>query len=275
MKNDELNSLLPKIKNIVQQAGKAILEIYEKNKEYSIELKSDGSPLTEADKIANQIIIDGLSEITPEIPILSEEGADIPYAERVLWEQYWLVDPLDGTREFLDRTGDFTVNIALIYKKQSILGVVYVPISNVCYYAARGIGAFKEENNFINKIQVALETPEKIRIVASRLHAKERLAVFLEKMPNYEITSIGSSLKFCLVAEGKADVYPRIGLTSEWDTAAAQCIVEQAGGFVIDLYGLPLHYNFSDSLLNPYFLVIGNKNINWQFYFPRESFLEK
>jgi len=266
-----MDDLLQAVKGIAYQAGQAILDIYQSAQEQNIEYKRDGSPLTTADKIANEIIIQGLTKLTPNLPILSEEGADIPYSERVSWDCYWLVDPLDGTREFIQRTGDFTVNIALIEKQHSVLGVVYVPVSDVCYYAARTVGAFKEQTgSAAEKIRVCTDIPESIRVVASRLHGKERLAPLVEKMPNHEIKYIGSSLKFCLIAEGAADIYPRMGLTSEWDSAAAQCIVEQAGGAVIDLYGLPLHYNVRDSLLNPYFLVVGNKQIDWLAYFPRQ-----
>ncbi len=269
MQNYAMDSLLVAVKELAQLAGQAIMDIYETSQEQPIEYKGDGSPLTEADKVANNIIVQGLAQLTPDTPILSEEGTDISYTERVSWERYWLVDPLDGTREFIQRTGDFTVNIALIEKQHSVLGVVYVPVTNVCYYAARTLGAFKQQGDKSAVIHVTRELPEKIRIVASRLHAKERLTPLLEKIPMHDIDYVGSSLKFCLIAEGKADLYPRIGLTSEWDTAAAQCIVEQAGGSVIDLYGLPLHYNVRDSLQNPYFLVIGNKQINWLSYFPR------
>lgn len=271
MQHDALHNLLPAVKELAQQAGQAILDIYDSVAEQNIEYKNDGSPLTEADKVANAIITQGLMSLTPDIPVLSEEGADIPYSERASWQRYWLVDPLDGTREFIQRTGDFTVNIALIERQHSILGVVYVPTTGVCYFAAKTIGAFKEAADQFNPIQVSQVLPKKIRIVASRLHAKEKLAVILDKLPDYELKTVGSSLKFCLVAEGEADIYPRLGITSEWDTAAAQCIVEQAGGVVIDLYGLPLHYNVRDSLQNPYFLVLGNKaQFHWQEYFSRD-----
>lgn len=266
MQSYATESLLQSVKKIARDAGDAILRIYHTVEEQAIEYKQDGSPLTAADKIANQIIEQGLLKLTPDIPILSEEGTDIPYSERVSWERYWLVDPLDGTKEFLQRTGDFTVNIALVEKQHSTLGVVYAPVKNDCYYAARGMGAFKENAQTDIKILQTVSLPEQIRVVASRLHGNEQLSAFLGRIPNHVTMRVGSSLKFCLVAAGEADIYPRLGLTSEWDTAAAQCIVEQAGGAVIDLHGLPLLYNTRDSLLNPYFLVVGDKRHAWLEY---------
>lgn len=271
MASYSLEELIEPVQALAIQAGNAILNIYEDAQDQIIEVKRDGSPLTKADQLAHEMIIQQLFELTPDIPILSEESTEIPYSERVAWERYWLVDPLDGTKEFLQRTGEFTVNIALIEKQHSVLGVVYAPVSGDCYYAARQVGAFKQTAQAEKIVlQVTQELPAKMRIVASRLHGQAQLTELLEKIAVYEIKYIGSSLKLCLIAEGKADIYPRLGTTSEWDTAAAQCIVEQAGGTVIDLYGFPLHYNATDSLQNPHFLVIGDKGYPWLDFFPKD-----
>jgi 3'(2'), 5'-bisphosphate nucleotidase len=199
--------------------------------------------------------------------VLSEESAGIPYAERAGWSRYWLVDPLDGTKEFIKRNGEFTVNIALIDDGQPACGVVHVPVSGVSYFGCVGEGAFKRHaDGTIEEITVTAQRQAPLRIAGSRSHAGDSLQRFLDKVGPHEIVSMGSSLKLCLVAEGRADIYPRLGPTSEWDTGAAQAVVEAAGGEVTGLDMQPLRYNTKDSLLNPHFLVFGDRQEDWSQY---------
>ena len=254
--------LLNKIENTAIKAGVAILEIYNST-DMGINIKDDDSPLTKADIAAHNIIVDDLQSYTPDIPVLSEESTNISYDIRKKWKKYWLVDPLDGTKEFIKKNGEFTVNIALIEDGKPTLSVVYVPVSNVSYTAAKGYGAFKKHDG--KRQQICTHKPARNIpiVVGSRSHISADVGTYLEKLGNHELTAMGSSLKFCLVAEGNADLYPRLGLTSEWDTAAAQCIVEQAGGHVVTMDNQPLTYNSKDSLLNPYFMVYGDANKEW------------
>ena len=254
--------LLNKIENTAVKAGKAILEIYN-SADFGVEMKSDDSPLTKADLAAHNVIVKDLQSITPDVPILSEESTDIPFSERSQWNKYWLVDPLDGTKEFIKKNGEFTVNIALIENGQPILSVVYVPVKEIAYTAAKGYGAFKMVNGKRQKINSHKPARNIPVVVGSRSHISKDVKTYLEKLGDHEMTAMGSSLKFCLVAEGVADLYPRLGLTSEWDTAAAQCIVEQAGGRVVTLDNEALMYNTKDSLLNPFFMVYGDSNREW------------
>jgi 3'(2'), 5'-bisphosphate nucleotidase len=254
---------------IARDAGEKILDIY--NKDFNIELKDDNSPLTDADLAAHNTIVKHLTSLTPDIPILSEESAKLPFEERQKWHTYWLVDPLDGTREFIKRNGEFTVNIALIENHKSIIGVIHVPVSNVDYFAWREGGAFKHEPGDDNKaITVKKIGDNKLTIAGSRSHGSEQMQAYMKNLGEAELLSMGSSLKFCLVAEGRADLYPRLGLTSEWDTAAAQCIVEQAGGYVTKIDMTPLKYNTKDSLLNPFFFVFGDDSRDWSAYLETE-----
>ncbi|WP_223788464.1 3'(2'),5'-bisphosphate nucleotidase CysQ [Marinicella meishanensis] len=257
-----MNELLKGIEELAVQAGEAILTVYHSD-DFGVDHKADDSPLTKADLAAHRVIVDGLQALTPDIPVLSEESADIPFEERQSWHKYWLVDPLDGTKEFIKRNGEFTVNIALIENGKSILSVVHVPVSNVSYSAAVGVGVFKRETGKKSSIGVMKNSRFKPTVVGSRSHMSEDVQAYLTRLGQHELVSMGSSLKFCLVAEGKADLYPRLGLTSEWDTAAAQCIVEQAGGQVVTLDGKPLLYNTKDSLLNPFFMVYGDPSRDW------------
>ncbi|MFQ5660905.1 MAG: 3'(2'),5'-bisphosphate nucleotidase CysQ [Gammaproteobacteria bacterium] len=252
--------------DIARQASDRILEIYETD--FTVEKKADRSPLTAADMAAHHTICDGLSGLTPDLPILSEESADIPYATRKSWSRYWLVDPLDGTREFVKKNGEFTVNIALIQGHTPVLGVVYVPVSGLCYFASRGRGAYKQDPaHRVQRIHVKTTSPGKFVMAGSRSHGNEQQTRFIEVLgKGTELIAIGSSMKFCLVAEGKVDIYPRFGPTSEWDTAAAHCIVDEAGGMVTDIGLNPLGYNKKESLLNPGFLVIADRHFNWQQY---------
>ena len=257
------DTLLPAVTRLAEGAGTAILEIY--NTDFEVSEKADTSPLTAADLAAHRHIVAGLHEITPGIPILSEESNAIAFSERSRWGRYWLVDPLDGTKEFVKRNGEFTVNIALIDEHRPVLGVVHAPVLGLTYRAAADTGSFRDDlphNERLIPIRTSpVQTPP--RVIGSRSHGSSGMAAFLEAVGEHTLESIGSSLKFCRVAEGQADVYPRFGPTSEWDTAAAQCVVEQAGGAVIDLKGRELRYNTRDSILNPYFLVCGDPAGGW------------
>jgi 3'(2'), 5'-bisphosphate nucleotidase len=254
--------LLQDVIRIAGEASNAILQVY--NSDFAITQKDDDSPLTAADLASHETIVHGLTSITPGIPILSEESASLPWSERKKWQTYWLVDPLDGTREFIKRNGEFTVNIALIHDHRPVLGVVHVPVSHCCYYATVTTGAFKQLNGSVTALHVRKTRPDHFTIAGSRSHGSEQQKRFIDSLgPNTETVIVGSSLKFCLLAEGILDLYPRFGPTSEWDSAAAQCVVEQAGGKVTDLQFRSLHYNTKDSLLNPDFLVIADPQFDW------------
>ncbi len=256
---------ITQIVELARQAGAAIMEIYAED--FSVQEKEDRSPLTKADMAAHQVIVTSLKQLTPEIPVLSEESAQIPYETRRRWARYWLVDPLDGTKEFIKRNGEFTVNIALIEDQRPALGVVHVPVSGISYFAQAGGDAFRQApGQAPQKIQVCPKHRQPVKVAGSRSHAGVDLQRYLEKLGDHEIVSMGSSLKLCLVAEGRADLYPRLGPTSEWDTAAAQAVVEAAGGVVTDTQMQPLRYNTKDSLLNPYFFVSGEKDMDWSVY---------
>lgn len=258
--------LLASVINIASLAAERILEVYKTD--FAVQDKADKSPLTAADMAAHNTICAGLADLTPTIPILSEESASIPYETRRQWRQYWLVDPLDGTREFIKRNGEFTVNIALIKEHRPILGVVYAPVTKHCYFATTGQGAYKQTpSNSADRIQSKTTSADNFIIAGSRSHATAQQARFIESLgKNIKLVTIGSSLKICLVAEGKIDIYPRFGPTSEWDTAAAHCIVDEAGGMLTDTTFKPLSYNRKESLLNPDFLVIADQKFNWGKY---------
>lgn len=240
------------------KAGDAILEVY--NTDFSVDYKDDKSPLTEADCRSHHIIVDGLSKNWPDIPVVSEEsGRQTDFAVRSGWSRFWLVDPLDGTKEFVKRNGEFTVNIALVEDRFPVLGVIYVPVSGNLYFGGRGKGSWRkagpgEDAARIRARHVAEGMP--VTVVKSRSHPSEALEKYLETLNVRDSISAGSSLKFCLVAEGLGDVYARLGPTMEWDTAAGQAIVEEAGGLVVDMNGDRLSYN-KESLKNPHFLVRG------------------
>ena len=247
---------------IAQEAGELILKIY--STKFNVKEKDDMSPLTLADTTSHQYIIHCLQELTPKIPIISEESGVPDYDERKKWDAYWLVDPLDGTREFVKKNGEFTVNIALIINNKPVLGVVDVPTKKHTYVGCKNFGSeIRIKGQKISQIHVAKRSQNPIRVVGSRSHAGTSLNAFLKKLNNYKIISMGSSLKFCLIAEGSADIYPRLSPTSEWDTAAAQAIVEQSGGKVITLDGKSLRYNKKEDILNPHFLVIGPEDYDW------------
>jgi 3'(2'), 5'-bisphosphate nucleotidase len=250
---------------IARAAGERILAVY--NRPFAVERKEDGSPLTAADRAAHELIVERLCALTPELPILSEESATIDYSVRSGWRRFWLVDPLDGTREFVKRNGEFTVNIALIDANRPVLGVVHVPVTGVSYLGVAGRGAWKEQGGARAPIRARPYRGGRATVVASRSHRGEAVDRFLARLEAregaYDTASFGSSLKLCLVAEGAADIYPRLGPTSEWDTAAAQCVVEAAGGQVINIHGAPLRYNKPD-ILNPWFLVTGAGDYDWR-----------
>ena len=251
----QMSGLLQQVVSLAVKAGDAILEIYN-GPAFQVTQKEDKSPLTAADLASHHTILKGLREITPEWPVLSEESEDTPYETRRAWSIFWLVDPLDGTKEFLKRNGEFTVNIALIEGDAPILGVVYAPASKRMYFAARGAGAFRQQNGETLPIRVQPGTGGSTRVIVSRSHGSDETETYTRQYGKCEFVPMGSSLKFCLVAEGVADVYPRSGPTMEWDTAAAHCIVEQAGGAVTAADGSPLRYN-KQSLLNPGCLASG------------------
>ncbi|WP_345293181.1 3'(2'),5'-bisphosphate nucleotidase CysQ [Kangiella marina] len=247
-----------KINDIAIDAGRKVMSIYERD--FDIQEKSDNSPLTEADLASHHCIVESLSTITPNIPILSEESADIDWAERSQWHDYWLIDPLDGTKEFIKKNGEFTINIALISGGEPIFGVVYAPVLDELYFGGESIGAWKRAATSTTSISVSESTATPVTVVGSRSHQSEDMKTYLERFDDYELVPMGSSLKICLVAEGKADIYPRLGPTSEWDTAAAHAVLKAAGGRCI-LYDTEreLTYNSKESLLNPYFIAQGPK----------------
>lgn len=258
----ELNAILPTLLEISRRAGDAILEVY--SEDFSITQKEDDSPLTKADLASHVIIRDALSSLTPDIPLLSEESAAIDFATRASWREYWLVDPLDGTKEFVNRNGEFTVNIALIQNHQAVCGVVHVPVSGISYTGITGLGATRIDSDDVHQqINVRRPCADPAVVVGSRSHANPKLVQYLAGAGDYQLVSMGSSLKFCLLAEGKADFYPRLGLTSEWDTAAAHAVVTAAGGRIVKLNGENLEYNHKESLLNPDFLVIADPDRGW------------
>lgn len=243
-----------KVCDIAQKAGTAIMEIYQSP--FTVEMKSDDSPLTAADRAAHVIIESGLQQLYPEIPLLSEEGKCISYEVRNTWKRFWLVDPLDGTKEFIKKNGEFTVNIALIEDGYPVAGVVHLPALGKTYYGVKGDGAWLEEDD-TPPVRIHPRTPgtsSGLTVVMSRSHPSSELDDYLRSINVAESISVGSSLKFCTVAEGKADLYPRLGPTMEWDTAAGQAIVEIAGGKVVDLAGNRLRYNKME-LLNGNFIV--------------------
>ncbi len=269
---EEWEAWLEPVRTLAAEASARILEIYATA--FEVSAKADASPLTAADLAAHQLISAGLRRLTPDIPLLSEESAAIPFAERSRWRRYWLVDPLDGTKEFINRNGQFTVNIALIEDHQPVLGVVQAPVGGLCYFAARGYGAFRAApGQPPQPIMVRpLQPDAPVQVVGSKSHGGPGLQAFVKRLGHCQLVAIGSSLKFCQVAEGSADVYPRLGPTSEWDTAAAQAIVEVAGGRVVSAEtGEPLRYNTRDSLLNPYFIVYGDASRDWLRDIPPED----
>lgn len=247
---------------LAREAGEAIMSVYQRD--FAVEYKDDDSPLTAADLAAHRILVAGLSNLSPALPVLSEESAEsISVAERRAWSCYWLVDPLDGTREFVKRNDEFTVNIALIDESGSaIAGIVYAPALDELAYAAKGEGAWLErcDGKMVLRARALPDVPV---LAVSRSHASAATRALLNGIGAHETLAAGSALKFIRVAQGRADLYPRFGPTSEWDTAAGQCVLEEAGGCVLDLHGHPLRYNRRETLLNPEFLAVGDVGAHW------------
>lgn len=257
---------LDAIIDLSRKAGREILEVY--GTDFAVQGKADASPLTQADLRAHRVIVDGLAQLSPQLPVLSEESADTDISTRRDWQRYWLVDPLDGTKEFVSRNGEFTVNIALIDAHRPILGVVHIPVSDTTYSGIPGVGAWREANERA-RLRIGARTiaASPLRVLGSRSHSNPALAAKLQAMGPHELRAVGSSIKLCVVAEGNADLYPRMGPTSEWDIAAGQAVLEAAGGQVVDMKtGLPLRYNDKPDLLNPDFLAYGDPQCfkRWQ-----------
>jgi 3'(2'), 5'-bisphosphate nucleotidase len=255
----DLPALAQALMPIVARAGAAIMRVYDAG--FTVQHKEDNSPLTLADLESQRVIIEGLGQITPDIPILSEESAQAPWAERQTWRESWVVDPLDGTREFVKRNGEFTVNIALVCDHEPVLGVVAAPAQGLLFWGAVGVGAFSRHHGAA-EIPIQVSAPgTPLRVVGSRSHMSTATAGYLERLGPHVISGIGSSLKFCLIASGKADLYPRFGPTSEWDTAAGQALLEAAGGHVTRLDGHRLRYNCRESVINGDFLAFSHPGV--------------
>ena len=259
--NDETNIL--KILNIAIDAGREILKIYDD--EIIVNSKEDKSPITQADINSNNLIVSRLKNLEPNIPILSEESL-VEWKNRKNWNKYWLIDPLDGTKEFINRNGEFTVNISLIENNYPIFGIIYSPFKSLLYYALKNNGSYKSQtntnlsnlNNF-KKININREKNSTTKVIGSRSHSSKEFLIWVEnKFTNYELVTIGSSLKFCILAEGEADIYPRLGPTSEWDIAAGHIILEEAGGKLKSIDNKDILYNTKEGILNPHFIAYGN-----------------
>jgi len=258
----QLRAWLPTVIDIALAAGRDILRIYETA--FDVTLKRDRSPLTQADLAAQRTIAAGLAALTPDIHMLGEESGPAAFEQRRGWRTLWLVDPLDGTREFVKRNGEFTVNIALVHAGEAVLGVVYAPVTGIAYAASRGGGAFRRDaDGHEMPLHVATPAPGTLRVLASRSHGDAVLDRTLAKLGPQERISIGSALKFGVLAEGSADLYVRRGSTCEWDTAAGHAVVLEAGGEVVDFAGQPLRYNERDTLINPSFIAYADRSGNW------------
>ena len=248
---------------IARAAGAAILDVYQGD--FDVQTKGDDSPLTAADLAAQRVIVAGLAALEVQYPVLSEEAKALPWSQRQHWSRYWLVDPLDGTREFVKRNGEFTVNIALIDEGRSVMGVVLAPVTGELYVAEHGQGAWLQAHE-VGPWQRIRTRPlgDPPRVAGSRSHGDAQGTLLQQLIGcDYQLVPLGSSLKFCLIARGQADVYLRLGPTSEWDTAAAQCVLDEAGGAVLDLAGREFRYNRGESLLNPEFVAVGDSSIDW------------
>ncbi len=260
----DLYKIVNNVCAIVIEAGKAIMEIYEVASEVEIQSKADDSPLTNADQKSNEIICEGLALLNEKYPIISEENKEIPYSERCQFKTHWLVDPLDGTKEFIKRNGEFTVNVALIHEQKPILGVVYAPVLKELFWAVKGEGAYvrkKGETKRLKALDFKMTDPY-LKVVCSRSHLNDATKEFVSQLEHPDLVARGSSLKFLILADGAAHLYPRLGPTMEWDTAAAHIILQEAGGQVIDEQTkAPLLYN-KENLLNPFFVAYGKRSDN-------------
>ena len=246
------DALVPELLEIAARAGEDIMRFYHQG--YEVTRKEDDSPLTEADMASHHRITQGLGCLEVQLPILSEEEA-VSWAERRLWQAFWLVDPIDGTKDFINQTGEFTVNIALIEEGAPVLGIVTVPALGLEYWGTATAGAFRRRNREEERLRV-MHPPGEKRVVASKNHMNEETARFIDSLGPHRLVQAGSSLKFCRIAEGEADIYPRIGPTCEWDTGAAQAVLEAAGGRVLRFDGTPLRYGKED-VHNPHFVAAG------------------
>lgn len=264
---DDLQALLEVAKATARKAGKKVLELYDTG-DYKSYSKEDSSPVTSADYASHEIITESLSQATPDIPIMSEEQANASLEERKDWKRYWLIDPIDGTQEFVAQSGDFGVNIALIEDNQPVIGVICWPVAETLYYASKNKGSFKESPKEDKQIFVRqFEDPlkDEILLAISRRQPLERVMSKMDSSRRYKTLPLGScSLKSCLIAEGKADLFLRIGVTGEWDTGAPQCIIAEAGGSILSVDFQPLTYNLRTSLINPDFIVLGDQRVDWQ-----------
>jgi len=247
--------------DIARRAGEEIMAVYAQD--FEVMAKDDASPLTQADLAAHRCIVSRLPELDGGLPVLSEESAAIDWPERRAWSRYWLVDPLDGTREFVKKNGEFTVNIALIEEGRPVLGVVYAPALDWLLAGGPGLGTLWQQGTARGEARVAA-APETLRVAASRSHRDPATQAYLDRIGAVDTVGLGSSLKFCKIATGEIDLYPRFGPTSEWDTGAAQAVLEGAGGGVFTLDGHPLRYNSKESLLNPHFIAVGDRGIAWR-----------
>ncbi|MEE4245262.1 MAG: 3'(2'),5'-bisphosphate nucleotidase CysQ [Kangiellaceae bacterium] len=252
-------------------ASNSILDFYQK-KEIAVSYKANNTPLTEADIASHRIISDGLEQLTPDVPIISEESKSIAFLTRRQWSTYWLIDPLDGTREFIERSDQFSTNIALIVNHRPVVGVIFSPVDETCYYAAKDHGAYKftcdhsARKIYTRSVPIVANNPQYTIVVSSRYN-KQRIANLSDRLGSANKLIMGSSLKMCLIAEGKADLYPRFGPTGEWDTAAAHIILQEAGGLIETMECQPLEYNRKESLINPSFYAVGDTNMPWHRHF--------
>ncbi len=269
---------LPELTALAARAGQAILRIYESD--FAVQTKEDDSPLTQADLASHGVIVEGLEQLTPDIPVLSEESDPPDFARRQTWERYWLIDPLDGTKEFINRNGEFTVNIALIVGHRAELGVVGVPARGVVYTGDVAAGQAHRIDLNARSSQVRLRGRKwsgegRLGVVASRSHGGARLEAYLGALETHfgalDRTPVGSSLKLCILAEGEADIYPRLGPTCEWDIAAAHALLSAAGGDLWAIGGEPLGYNLKESFLNPEFVAVSDRSFDWRSVLPSAS----
>jgi 3'(2'), 5'-bisphosphate nucleotidase len=261
----DLAGLAHQLAHLAERAAVAILDVYESD--FAVEHKDDRSPLTAADLASHHIIVEGLGALTPEVPVLSEESAGIAWSARRRWSRYWLVDPLDGTREFVKRNGEFTVNIALIEDHEPVLGIVQRPVGGELAAAWRGGGTWIGRPGEKARHVTTRRRASPLVVAGSRSHASARETEILARLGHHAKLPMGSSLKFLRIAAAEADLYVRLGPTSEWDTAAGQCVLEEAGGAVLDLDGEPLRYNTRESLINPDFVAIGDPSADWSALF--------
>ncbi|WBA82007.1 3'(2'),5'-bisphosphate nucleotidase CysQ [Endozoicomonas sp. GU-1] len=269
-------TLIPELVHIAREAGKGILAVYQQD-DLGVQTKADTTPVTKADLAANAVIVNGLEGLPVTYPLLSEESDHPSWQERRNWQRYWLIDPLDGTKEFINRNGEFSVNIALIENNYPLLGIVHLPATDTTYWGGKSLGAWKQVNDGVaNEIRPRKFAPQKeVIVLGSRSYGTEQASHYLNALkavyPGLISRKVGSALKSCLIAEGQADIYPRLGPTSEWDTGAVQAVVEGAGGLFLNPDGQRFSYNLKESLINPDFLVLADKTIQWNNFWPPRS----